>query len=88
MKRKDNIDDFISQFTVLPFDLKASVFAANIQALMDSKGDGIGIPDTLIAGICLANNVPLLTLNIRHFHKVSQLQLINFNALDKKEELE
>jgi len=83
MKRKDNIDDFIGQFTVLPFDLKASVVAANLQALMDSKGEGIGIPDTLIAGICIANDVPLLTLNIRHFSKVSQLQLINFSVSDR-----
>lgn len=76
MNRKDRIDDFINQFAVLPFDLKASETSAVLQASLDKKGKGIGIPDTLIAGICISNNVPLLTLNIKHFSRVAGLQLV------------
>lgn len=75
MKRKDSIDGFISQFDILPFDLKAATSAANIQAALDNKGAGIGIPDTLIAGICIANSIPLLTLNEKHFSRVAGLEL-------------
>jgi tRNA(fMet)-specific endonuclease VapC len=78
MKRKDKIDDFIDQFVLLPFDRKASEASASIQASLDKKGKGIGIPDLLIAGICVANSVPLLTLNTKHFSRVSGLKLITF----------
>ncbi len=75
MKRKDRIDDFIYQFIILPFDLKASEASANIESSLDKKGKGIGIPDTLIAGICISNNVPLLTINTMHFSRVNGLSL-------------
>jgi tRNA(fMet)-specific endonuclease VapC len=78
MKRKDRIDDFIDQFVLLPFDRKASEASAIIQASLDKKGKGIGIPDLLIAGICVANSVPLLTLNTKHFSRVAGLKLITF----------
>ena len=78
MKRKDKIDDFIDQFVLLPFDRKASEASANIQASLDKKGKGIGIPDLLIAGICVTNSVPLLTLNTKHFSRVAGLTLITF----------
>ncbi|MBI5102579.1 MAG: type II toxin-antitoxin system VapC family toxin [Nitrospirae bacterium] len=76
MKRKDSIDGFIAQFDVLPFDFPASKTAAKIQAELDEKGSGIGIPDVLIAGICVINKVPLLTLNTKHFSRVKGLNLI------------
>jgi len=77
MNRKDRIEDFITQFSILPFNLKAALISAKIQASLETKGEGIGIPDTLIAGICVAENVPLLTFNIKHFQKVDGLRLIN-----------
>lgn len=76
MKRKDRIDDFIYQFSILPFDLKAAEISANIESSLERKGKGIGFPDTLIAGICISNGVPLLTLNTKHFSRVTGLELI------------
>lgn len=76
MKRKDSIEGFIAQFNILSFDFPASKAAARIQAELDEKGKGIGIPDTLVAGICVTNNIPLLTLNIKHFSRVNGLKLI------------
>lgn len=79
MKRKDGIDNFTAQFVSLPFDLKASKISAKIQETMDKKGEGIGIPDTLIAGICISNDIPLLTLNTKHFSRVPDLKLVKIN---------
>jgi len=45
MKRKDRIDDFIYQFFILPFDLKASEVSATIESSLDRKGKGIEILD-------------------------------------------
>lgn len=79
MNRKERIEDFIDQFAILPFDLKASRVSADIQATLDKKGKGIGIPDTLIAGVCLSNNIPLLTLNIKHFSRVTGLKFVTLD---------
>jgi len=79
MKRKDRIDDFIDQFAILPFDLKASEVSADIESSLDRKGKGIGIPDTLIAGICISNNIPLLTTNTLHFSRVNGLNLLTID---------
>ncbi len=76
MKRKDRIGDFIHQFVIFPFDLKAAEVSATIESSLNRKGKGIGIPDTLIAGICISNNLPLLTLNTPHFSRVIGLNLI------------
>lgn len=79
MKKRENLDDFINQFHILSFDSKAAKITAKIQAELDEKGTGISIPDTLIAGICIANNVPLLTNNMKHFTRVKSLRLIELH---------
>lgn len=79
MNRKERMDDFMNQFIILPFDLNASEASARIQSSLDKKGRGIGIPDTLIAGICLSNNVPLLTLNTKHFSRATGLKLVTLD---------
>ena len=33
--------------------------------------------DTLIAGICLAQQLPLLTRNVRHYQRVPGLQVVS-----------
>jgi tRNA(fMet)-specific endonuclease VapC len=76
MKRTEQIVDFITQFTVLPFDIKTAETSARIHAALGKRGESIGIPDTLIAGICVAADIPLLTLNIRHFSRITDLALI------------
>lgn len=79
MSKKVSIDGFIVQFVFLPFDLKAAKVSAEIQASLDKEGKSIGLPDTFIAGICIANNIPLLTLNARHFSRVTELKLLSID---------
>ena len=39
----------------------------------------IQIADCLIASICIANNLPLFTLNTKHFRYIPNLKLISHN---------
>jgi tRNA(fMet)-specific endonuclease VapC len=41
----------------------------------------ISLSDTLVAGICLAADLPLLTRNVKHFDRVDGLKLITPNSL-------
>ena len=44
---------------------------------MEQKGAAIGMADSLIAGIALENNLPLLTRNRRHFEGVDGLRIVD-----------
>jgi tRNA(fMet)-specific endonuclease VapC len=59
----------------LPLDRPAADRAAEIQRALGRKGDGIGMADSLIAGIVLTRDAMLLTRNRRHFERVEGLKL-------------
>lgn len=64
---------------VLPLDRAAAALAARLHASLVQANQDIGVKDTLIAAICLSQNVPLLTANIRHFSRVAGLNILNPN---------
>jgi tRNA(fMet)-specific endonuclease VapC len=71
-------EQILSRVTVLPLDCAAARYAAVIQRTLQQQGQIIGLPDTLIAGICLAQQMPLLTTrNFRHYQRVTGLQLVS-----------
>ena len=69
--------------TVLPLDGAAARQAAAIQRTLQQQGQIIGLPDTLIAGIRLAQQMSLLTRNIRHYQRVTDLHLVSPTDLPK-----
>lgn len=60
-------------FTVLSLDEAAARRAARLHNALVRQGQDIGIKDVLIAAICLIHDLPLLTLNTRHFERVPDL---------------
>lgn len=74
-KREKLLEKFFGQVTILPFDGPAAMAAAEVENTLRARGEVIGVPDTLIAGICLARNLPLYTLNGEHFRRVSGLEV-------------
>ena len=61
---------------ILPFDRRSAEQGAEVWRLLASQGKLIGLPDTLIAGICLANNLPLLTRNAEHYKRIPGLEVL------------
>jgi tRNA(fMet)-specific endonuclease VapC len=59
----------------LPLDRAAADRGAAIQRSLGRKGGGIGMADSLIAGIVLAHDGMLLTRNRKHFERVEGLKL-------------
>lgn len=51
--------------------------AAAVRRDLEEKGEGIGMADTLIAGIALAHGDQLLTRNRKHFERVSGLVVVS-----------
>ena len=66
------------RYAVLSFDRAASVQAGAMRALLHTRGTPIGPYDVQIAGIALANNLTVVTRNVREFSKVPQLKVENW----------
>ena len=66
---------FVNRFVSLPFDDKAAEEYSRIRAELEQAGIPIGPNDLMIAAIAVANNVTLVTHNIREFGRVTGLQI-------------
>ena len=63
---------------VLPFDVEAAEEYAQLRAHLESRGTPIGDADTQIAAIALANDLTVVTANVRHFERVPGLPVENW----------
>lgn len=69
-------DTFLQKIQVLPFDKAAARIAVDINRDLKRKRKQIAVPDLFIAATAVANNLPLATLNKRHFERVGMLRII------------
>ncbi|MDZ4656331.1 MAG: type II toxin-antitoxin system VapC family toxin [Bythopirellula sp.] len=66
---------FLSRFPSLPFDDVAAEAYAEIRADLTRQGQLIGPNDLLIAAICRAHDVTLVTHNVSEFNRVAGLKI-------------
>jgi predicted nucleic acid-binding protein len=69
------VGELLSMLQVLPFDAKAAQLAGAAYRELAGEGQAIGKADLYIAGVCLAERLPLLTRNRREFERVRGLRL-------------
>ena len=77
-KQLKKFNGFVEINTVLPLSVHAAILAAEIYADLRRKRETIGHTDSLIAGIALANDLELVTNNIKHFQRIKGLKLSNW----------
>jgi predicted nucleic acid-binding protein len=77
-KRLMQVGDLVSILPVFPLDIKEAETAAQIYTDLKKAGNLIGNQDILIAGICIAHDLPLATRNIDHFSRILPLKLFDF----------
>jgi predicted nucleic acid-binding protein len=74
------IDAFLEEVPSLDWTLAAADIYGRLAANQKQQGQPIGILDTQIAAHALAEDLILVTHNIRHFEKVSKLKLEDWMA--------
>jgi len=82
-KKKQNItkaNGLLAELTILDFSQNAAEIFANEKARLKSNGQPISDMDLLIASVCIDNNRTLVTNNVKHFNRIGQLQIENWNA--------
>lgn len=73
----DRVRHLVATMPIISLDQEAATRAALIRQDLVQKGRAIGMADSLIAGIALANNLPLLTRNRKHFESIEGLSLVS-----------
>ena len=75
-KRLKQVEDFVRSVFTFPLNVVEAAIAAKIFTELKAKERLIGNQDILIAGICIANSLPLLTKNVAHFSIIKDLKRI------------
>lgn len=75
---KNNLEKtsaLLGRMDVLPLDLGSSDKAGEILADLSKEGNAIDFRDALIAGISLANSLPIMSRNKDHFSRIRGLKV-------------
>ncbi len=75
-RKRDLYLQFLSGLIILDFDFRSTIIAADIIRDLKKKGLVLDLRDIMIASICIANSVPLYTLNRKHFERLKEYGLI------------
>ena len=70
-------DQLLKKIIVIAFDKKASREAVEINNLLKKNRKQIDIADLFIAATAIANDLPIITLNEKHFNRIDKLKIIN-----------
>jgi tRNA(fMet)-specific endonuclease VapC len=72
--------EFVEQFVSFSFDDRCALIYGKLRAKLANAGTPIGTNDLLIASIALANDLILVTHNIREFSRVTRLKLEDWES--------
>jgi len=62
--------------TILPFDSRMALMACKIKHGLKAKGVQIELADLFIAATALVNDLPVATINQKHFERIDGLRLL------------
>ncbi len=76
--RIKQLQALLQKVTVLSFGENEAKIAAKIRVNLEFSGTPIGPIDVLIAGCAKANNLTLVTRNLKEFERIPELKLENW----------
>lgn len=76
----ETISQLLKDIAVFSFTEDAAKIAALEQNRLRSQNKIVDIRDLFVASIAIANDLPVATLNRKHFRNISAVQLFSVNA--------
>ena len=67
--------EFFEDFKILPLSSKCVEIAVKIDDDLRRRNKRIELPDLLIAATAITHDLPLATLNLKHFERISLLNI-------------
>lgn len=77
IRQQTLLQQLMSRVATVPLDVAAAQRASDVWRALAERGELIGMPDILTAGICLSGGLPLLTRNAAHFGRIAGLQVLS-----------
>ena len=77
-KNLQRVEDFVSRLEVLEYGEKAAAHYGDIRAVLEKKGQIIGVNDLHIAGHSRSEGLILVTNNLKEFRRVDALRTENW----------
>ena len=74
-RARQAMDNFLSNFIILPFTAEDAMISGNIRAELASMGKSIGLYDIMIAAQGLSRHLTIVTHNTREFLRVPGLSV-------------
>ena len=75
--KKHDIKILTDDLVILDFDKEIASYAAKIYHQLRRSNKMIEFRDIFIAATCLAYDMPILTLNKKHFERISNLKFVD-----------
>ncbi|WBL45124.1 type II toxin-antitoxin system VapC family toxin [Algoriphagus halophytocola] len=75
--------ELFSMIKVLPFDEPSAITASKIYQQLKGMIKLIDIADILISSVAMTGQIPLATLNNKHFKRISELELLKLPQANK-----
>jgi predicted nucleic acid-binding protein len=72
---EDRTKRLLRALPVITIDRDVAERAGEVVRTLRARGETLGLADALIASACLVHELTLVTLNVRHFSKVSELSV-------------
>ena len=85
--KRSNINELpknhpLGNLPILPYTKVSAHITALIEVEMEKLGKKKPRGDAMIASVAIENNIPLFTLNVKHFQGIPNLELVNFKDTD------
>ena len=68
-----NINFIQANYEIIPFDVHASWILSDIRQRLESKGKRAPLADAMIAATAIANNLILVTRNVKDFENIREV---------------
>lgn len=69
-------EGFFDKVTILSFSKSVSDTAVRITKQLKAANKLIEVPDIFIGATALAHNLPIATLNLKHFERIQDLEIV------------
>lgn len=76
IRKRQDVDALLQGVFILPLNAATAKNAGLIYQDLRKRGSMIEVTDILIAATALANDLPVKTLNIGHFQRISELVIL------------
>ncbi len=76
------LEEYAARLLVLQWDRDAASEYGHLRAHLEAQGNPIGVFDTMIAAHALSIDATIVTNNVRHFKRVPDLKLENWDVAE------